>query len=153
MSWVNPQQEIEWQKELNCKKIVTDFEMHIKNNLGKKLWALGSGLIIDYQNQKAVLLAHHDISERKEMEKSLRESEEQYKLLFEHGAESIVVIQDGKVVLSNDMATQLTGYSHKELKEIHFSNFIHPDDVDLVSTNHLKRLNNDEVDRIYKYKI
>ena len=96
---------------------------------------------------------NRDITESKQMEKSLRESEKQYKLLFENATESIVVIQDEKVVLSNDMATVLTGYSLEELSKIHFLNFIYPDDVDLVVSNHLKRLKGEFVDRIYSYRI
>lgn len=153
MHWVNPERRLLWLEKIKNEGTVTDFEMHVKTALGKELWAMGSGIIIEYQGQSCVLSSQHDITERKEMEKSLRESEEQYKLLFENAAESIVVIQDGKVVLSNDMATVLTGYSQEELGKIHFVNYIHPDDVELVTTNHMKRLMGQDVDRIYSYRI
>ena len=153
MHWVDPQRRLIWLEKIKAEGIVTDFEMHIKTAKGKELWAIGSGIIIEYQGQSCVLSTQHDITERKEMEKSLRESEEQYKLLFENAAESIVVIQEGKVVLSNQMSTMLTGYSQEELSQMHFINYIHPDDADLVLLNHTKRLNDEDADRIYSYRI
>lgn len=153
MHWVNPERRLVWIEKIKNEEIVTDFEMHIRTASGKELWAMGSGIIIDYQGQSCVLSSQHDITERKEMEEALRKSEEQYKLLFENAAESIVVIQDGKVVLSNDMATILTGYSQDELGSIHFVNYIHPDDAEIVVTNHMKRIKGEIVDRIYSYRI
>lgn len=153
MHWVNPERRALWIERIKEEGIVTDFEMHVRTGSGKELWAIGSGIIIEYQGQRCVLSTQHDITERKEMEESLRKSEEQYKLLFENAAESIVVIQDGKVVLSNQMATSLTGYSQEELGKIHFVNFIYPDDAELVVTNHMKRLKGEIVERIYSYRI
>ena len=153
MHWVDPDRRLIWLEKIKNEGIVTDFEMHIRTGSGKELYAMGSGIIIEYQGETCVLSSQHDITDRKEMEKSLRKSEEQYKLLFENAAESIVVIQDGKVVLSNQMATELTGYSQEELSKLHFVNFIHPDDEELVETNHTRRLKDETVDRIYSYKI
>lgn len=153
MHWINPQRRLVWLEKIRNEGIATDFEMHVRTACGKELYAMGSGIIIDYQGQSCVLSTQHDITERKEMEKELRKSQEQYKLLFENAAESIVVIQDSKVVLSNNMSTILMGYSQEELGRMPFVNFIHPDDVELVVTNHTKRLNDEEVDRIYTYRI
>ncbi len=153
MYWVEPEKRLLWLEKIKNEGMVTDFEMHVRTSLGKELWAIGSGIIIDYRGQSCVLSTQHDITERKEMEESLRESEEQYKLLFENAAESIVVIQNKKVVLSNDMATVLTGYSAEELSRIPFVHFIHPDDIELVAGNHEKRLKDKNVDRIYSYRI
>ncbi len=153
MHWVNPERRLIWLEKIKNEGIVTDFEMHVRTSSGKELWAMGSGIIIEYQGQECVLATQHDITERKEMEESLRESEEQYKLLFENATESIVIIQDGKVVLSNEMATVLTGYLPEELARIHFENFIYPDDVEMVVTNHIKRLRDEAVERVYSYRI
>ena len=153
MHWVNPERRLIWLEKIKNEGIVTDFEMHVRTSSGKELWAMGSGIIIEYQGQECVLATQHDITERKEMEESLRESEEQYKLLFENATETIVIIQDGKVVLSNEMATVLTGYLPEELARIHFENFIYPDDVEMVVTNHIKRLRDEAVERVYSYRI
>lgn len=153
MHWINPERRLLWLEKIKNEGIVTDFEMHVRTFSGKELWSMGSGIIIEYQGQQCLLSTQHDITERKEMEEALRKSEEQYKLLFENATESIVVIQDGKVVLSNQMATVLTGYSPEELSRIHFVNYIHPDYAELVVSNHIKRLKGEVVERIYSYKI
>jgi diguanylate cyclase (GGDEF)-like protein/PAS domain S-box-containing protein len=153
MFWVEPERRLLWLEKLKNDGIVTDFEMHVKTSAGKELWAIGSGIIIEYQGQQCVLSSQHDITERKEMEQSLKESEEQYKLLFENAVEAIVVIQNGKVVLSNEMTTTLTGYSPEELQRIPFTNYIYPDDIELVVSNHLRRLKGEAADRVYSYRI
>lgn len=153
MHWVDPERRLVWLQKLQDEGIVTDFEMHVKTTSGTELWAMGSGILIEYQGQRAVLSTQHDITERKEMEESLRRSQEQYKLLFENASESIVVIQDLKVVLSNEMAAVLTGYTSEELGRIPFIHYIHPDDAELVGTNHKKRLKGEIAARIYSYRI
>ncbi len=153
MHWVDPERRLVWLEKIKNEGIVTDFEMHVRNTSGKELWAMGSGIIIEYQGQRCVLSTQHDITERKEMEESLRKSEEQYKLLFENATESIVIVQDLKVVLSNEMTTALTGYSTEELARIPFIDYLHPDDVDLVVNNHRKQLMGEEVARIYSFRI
>ena len=153
MHWVEPERRLIWLERIKNQGIVTDFEMHVKTATGKELWAMANGIIIDYQGQTCVLSSQHDITERKEMEKSIRKSEEQYKLLFENAAESIIVIQDLKVVLSNEMTSVLTGYTSEELSKIPFINYIHPDDVAFVGANHIKRLKGEMPKGAYSYRI
>ncbi len=57
-----------------------------------------------------------EIEERKEIEKSLRESQLRYRILFE-GSRDAIFISDakGRILDVNDAATQLTGYDKSEL--------------------------------------
>ena len=60
-----------------------------------------------------------DITERKRIEKALRESEERYRLLFEESPVGIGLASlDGKVITANKRMQTITGYSLEELKRI-----------------------------------
>jgi PAS domain S-box-containing protein len=56
-----------------------------------------------------------DISQHKEAEQQLRESEERYRVLIENAAEVVTVIQDGRIKYANPQAERLSGYARKEL--------------------------------------
>jgi len=57
-----------------------------------------------------------DITERKKAVETLRESEVRYRTLLEHSPDAIVVArEDGKIVLVNEQAEKLFGYSREEL--------------------------------------
>jgi len=75
----------------------------------------------------------NDISDRKQAETALQESEEKYRALFENAAEGIVVVQDGLVKLVNRQLIEMTGYKHEEIYNKSFTEFIHPGDIALVS--------------------
>ena len=57
-----------------------------------------------------------DITERKKAVETLRESEVRYRTLLEHSPDAIVIAkEDGKIVLMNEQAEKLFGYSREEL--------------------------------------
>lgn len=58
-----------------------------------------------------------DISERKQAEKALEESENRHRMLFEHAAEGIVVVDitSGKIRYANPAFCNMLSYSEKEL--------------------------------------
>ncbi|HPS21018.1 MAG TPA: PAS domain S-box protein [Candidatus Omnitrophota bacterium] len=56
-----------------------------------------------------------DISERKKIEKALRESELKYRTLFETAREAIVILKEGRCVDCNTGALEMYGYSSKDV--------------------------------------
>ena len=81
-----------------------------------------------------------DITERKQAEKLLRSSEEKYRLLVDNAEESIYVAQSGRLVFANPKTERIIGYSIDELMARPFTEFIYPDDRDIVLERHVKRL-------------
>ncbi|MBC7877815.1 MAG: PAS domain S-box protein [Anaerolineales bacterium] len=61
----------------------SDFEsIHINKN-GDKIYFLINASVVEYQNKEAILSINHDITERKQVEKTLNTSEARYRSLFE----------------------------------------------------------------------
>jgi PAS domain S-box-containing protein/putative nucleotidyltransferase with HDIG domain len=96
---------------------------------------------------------YNDITKRKQAENYLRDSEERYRLVVENAHESIMITQKFKIVFANKAAAENTGYSIKTLKSGDIAKFIHPDDIEMVSDYHLRRLKGEEVPSIYSFKI
>lgn len=73
-------------------------------------------------------------SNDKHLEEKLRETEDKYHWLVDNLPDIVYSLDGtGKFITVNQTASQLLGYSQKELLGMHFSHFIHPDDIPLVS--------------------
>jgi PAS domain S-box-containing protein len=68
-----------------------------------------------------------DLTEREQAKKALKESESRHRMLFEHAAEGIVVVDitSGKIMYANPAICKLLGYSEKELTNMAVRD-IHP---------------------------
>jgi diguanylate cyclase (GGDEF)-like protein/PAS domain S-box-containing protein len=94
-----------------------------------------------------------DITERKQAEKALQVSEEKYRLVVENAKETIIIAQDLKLVFVNRAAVDMTGYSEEILISKTFTDFIHPDDRNMVVDHHIKRLKGEEVPPVYSLRV
>jgi diguanylate cyclase (GGDEF)-like protein/PAS domain S-box-containing protein len=92
------------------------------------------------------------LDERKRAADELQESEEKYRNLFENANEAIMVVQDGKLVFFNLMATRLLGYSGEELASMPFVDFIHPDDRNKIYNIYLKQMTGEEMTPRHSYR-
>ncbi|MBW1703564.1 MAG: PAS domain S-box protein [Deltaproteobacteria bacterium] len=74
--------------------------------------------------------------ENKSLEKALRDSLN----LLKDIPGSVVLIQDGKIVLMNETARDQLGYAEEEILGRNFLDFIHPDSVEYVKNLHRRRI-------------
>ncbi len=65
-----------------------------------------------------------DITDRKEMEEALKDSEEKYRNLVERANDGIVIVQEGKIKYVNPKITQMLGYDKSNLTETDFEDYV-----------------------------
>jgi PAS domain S-box-containing protein len=109
------------------------FEERIRHKKGHYLWVeLSYTIIRDPATAEPIELVGliHDISERKQAEEDLRESEARYRMLAENINDVIVKLApDSTCTFVTPSCYQLTGYTPEELIGKSVYELIHPDDV------------------------
>ncbi|WP_128694131.1 PAS domain S-box protein [Methanoculleus taiwanensis] len=74
--------------------------------------------------------AVYDITEQKQVERELRESEERFRRIFEESGIGILVVdQSGRIVRSNPAFQAMLGYGEEELTGMHIRDITYPDDL------------------------
>src|SRR5215212_9333280 len=80
---------------------------------------------------REVVLMHEDITERKQAEEELRESEERFRGTFEQAAVGIAHVgTDGHWLRVNRRLCDIVGYEKEELLGLTFQDITHPDDLE-----------------------
>jgi len=116
------------------------------------LWLLHTRQLNEkLQKLRAELL--FKLQENEKLTNALKESEHSHQKILESSHVGISVIQDGKIVYFNHALTEITGYSPEELNNMNYITNIYPDDKELVSTIHKKRLANEDVPKFLTFRI
>ncbi|GMK39158.1 hypothetical protein PCCS19_22120 [Paenibacillus sp. CCS19] len=75
---------------------------------GSTFYGMVQSTPIVYRGKPSILVVVHDITKRKQTEQALKESEEQYRKMFELSPNAICLIdENGKIVFVNDKAVEL----------------------------------------------
>lgn len=92
---------------------------------GKKIWLLVSSSPISYNGEfQGHLFMATEITERKNTENMLRESEERFRILFEQSPiGGVICDMNANIVASNQAASKMLGYNQDELKQLRIMDF------------------------------
>lgn len=94
-----------------------------------------------------------DITDRKRTEEKIRESEQNYRLLFENATEGILVAQGDRLVHVNPFLVSLLDRPIQIITSRPFTDFIHPDDREKVISRHLQRMRGGNPSTGYMFRI
>ncbi len=95
-----------------------------------------------------------DISERKQMENALKESERRYRDLFDCASDAIIVRDlEGNIVEVNEAASMLTSYTVDELVGMNISNFLTPESFAIAMERQRRQLEGETVGQRYELEL
>ena len=110
---------------------------HIKHDGSSIPVEIKSRAII-YRGEKVILNVARDISERKETERTLRESEERYRSVVETSHNGILILDEHfRISYANSKLCQILGYSRKEIDGTDFKEFFADKNAQSVIENYL----------------
>jgi PAS domain S-box-containing protein len=103
--------------------------------------------LIEIEGKKFYQCIIRDITERKEAEEILRESEEKFRTFAEQSPNMIFINRKGRVVYANAKCEELTGYTKEEFysPDFNFLEITAPESLELVKNYFAKHLQGEEV--------
>ena len=94
-----------------------------------------------------------DITERKQAEVALQESEEKYRALVERANDGIVIAQGNLLKFVNSRFAEMLGYELEELTDAKFTKIVPPEKLNEIMDRQKRRLVGEDVPSIYEIEI
>jgi len=144
-------------KQKGMKDITPHYEFKgIKKN-GKSLWAEIFSKTIKYNGRNADLITRIDITDKKEAEEKLRESEEMFRTIAEQAFIGVLIIQDDGIKYANNALLKIFEYHRDDIDGMvknDLLRFIHPEDLQYLREYRKKlRLNEENIKPYYSYRV
>jgi diguanylate cyclase (GGDEF)-like protein/PAS domain S-box-containing protein len=120
----------------------TEFRMVHADGSTRYVEAIGKNLLDD-SRVGGVVVNYRDISERREAEEALRESEERFRSLNQNASDLITILEaDGTVRYDSPAIERMLGYKPEDRIGKNASEYVHPDDVERVQRSFAEVLDN-----------
>jgi len=134
-------------------RVVANSQQWLLTAQGGTIPVLKTTSMVELSGRTYRLEGFIDITDRMAIERALRQSEEDYRRLFENAQEGICLAQGGKLVLFNPQIVETLSYPSEYIRERPFIEFIHPEDQPMVADNHRRRLAGEKVASVYSFRI
>lgn len=154
IGYITEEQRARLLDELNRKGCVENLELQIRAHDGQVRYGLFNTVMMTLNNEKYLLTGIVDITERKQAEKNIRESEERFRMLAENSHDIIYTLDpEGKITYISPSCTTLLGYPVKQILGKRFREFIHPDDADNIELMLRQLIETEQRQNIIQYRL
>ncbi|MDQ7783495.1 MAG: PAS domain S-box protein [Desulfomonilaceae bacterium] len=120
---------------------------------GNVRWLEINTVIITWEGRNAGLSLASDVTDRRRVERTLRESEERYRQLVENSMTGIYTHENGVFTYVNQRLCDMMGYSSEEIVGEHFWNFVHPDDREAIKRRGLAISQGERLDPYVEFRV
>ncbi len=125
-------------KQLKAVRTITE-ETEFTSKNGITIPVELSHTYVNFKEREFVCTFGRDISERKEVFKKVKQSEQKWRSIFENGPLGMVLVgNDQEILKANEYFCNMLGYTKEELKNLNVAEITHPDDI--TSTKLLSQL-------------
>jgi len=111
-------------------ELLSPYQFRVICKDGSIIWVMATVRSIQYHGRRAVLGNYMEITERKQVEEALRQSEERYRTILEEMGDGYFETDlAGNLTFVNDALTNFLGYSKEELIGMNYRAFTPEEDV------------------------
>src|SRR5258708_22754234 len=109
---------------------------------------------LDFAGRPAYMVMANDITEQKQIEIAMRESEERYRELFQNANDIIYTIDlAGNFTSLNQTGERLTGYTQAEALGLNISEVAQTEQLDFVRQNLARKIESNDTSSVYETEI
>lgn len=117
-------------RELLNNSVVRNSESIVRTKDGREVPVLVSTVLMELNGQQCALTVARDISERKQQELKLKQSEEYFRNLIESSSDVVLVLDEaGKILFTGGAGRADLGYTAEEVIGITGFQLVHPDNL------------------------
>jgi PAS domain S-box-containing protein len=143
--WIHPDDIVPmglvWERAFAGHTYAGDYRVITKTGQLKWCHAEGGPIYDETGQQIGVQASVRDITERKQAEAALRESEERFKALVQHAVDLTTIVDAAGVIRYISPAVErIGGYHVDELVGVRMADLVHPDDLVSMLQKHQERL-------------
>ena len=109
--------------------------------------------ILENKKVVRVVTVIDDITERKQADEELKQSEEKYHSLIDNIQDGVFVIQNAKMQFVNEAFARMVGYTVDEIIGTDFRELVAPEDRDMVADSYRRRQAGEDVPREYEFRM
>jgi PAS domain S-box-containing protein len=125
--WVNSGDRDRLIQMLQQQGAIYNHEIEFRSKSGDIVVGLVSAEMISFEGKSCILALTNDITQRKQAEKRIKQSEEQYRAIFEAATDGLIINDlSGQIVEANPAVCQMHGYSYEEFISLDPKTLVHP---------------------------
>jgi len=137
-------------EKILCGETLLPREVPVLRSDGTTIMAESRAVKTTFRGEPALQVILRDVTERRQREMALRDSEEKYRTLVNRANDLICVIQDGVIKMCNPSLTEAFGTSSERILGRPFTGFIDEESLPLVADRYHRRIAGESPPSLYQ---